>query len=60
MKLDKAHRRDKKIYKKQHGMRIIGRSIFLIVENDFNRAEAILKKSKNIKSEDKLRNDYPF
>ena len=32
MKIHKADNRDKKIYKNKHGMRISGKSVFLIIE----------------------------
>ena len=39
MKLDKANKRDKKINKKKHGMRVDGRSNFLIQYLQYKRAE---------------------
>lgn len=45
MKLDKANKRDKKIQKKKSGMRVSGKSIFLL-------QEIIQKKAEEAKKED--------
>lgn len=44
MKLDKAQRRDKKYRKSRYGMRISGKSVFVIVEAMVNRSEESKKK----------------
>lgn len=46
MKLEKATKRDRKRTRRKHGMRISGRSIFTIVEQQ-------VKRSKKIKQEDR-------
>lgn len=48
MKLDKAEGRDKKRHKRKNGMRITGRSVFLTVEIQVNKANK-LKKEKGKK-----------
>lgn len=40
MKIQKALKREKKIWKKKHGMRIVGKSVFLLVECQIKRKEA--------------------
>lgn len=47
MKTSKAEREDKKDFKKKHGMKITGRSCFLIVEQKVKRAAKIKKEKKN-------------
>lgn len=48
MKLEKAKQRDKKHYNRKYGHREDGRSIFVIYENDYKRAEK--RKDKNKRS----------
>lgn len=44
MKIDKANRRDKKYRKSRYGMRISGKSVFVIVEAMVQRSEESKKK----------------
>ena len=44
MKLDKANKRDKKRNKKIHGMKVTGKSVFLILQIYKNRSEKEDKK----------------
>ena len=46
MKLEKAKQRDKMHYNRRYGHREDGRSIFVIYENDYKRAEKIKDKKK--------------
>ena len=55
MKLEKAKQRDKKHYNRKYGHREDGRSIFVIYENDYKRAEK--RKDKNKRSTDGNQND---
>ena len=55
MKLEKAKQRDKKHYNRKYGHREDGRSIFVIYENDYKRAEK--RKDKNKRSTNGNQND---
>lgn len=55
MKLEKAKQRDKKHYSRKYGHREDGRSIFVIYENDYKRAEK--RKDKNKRSTNGNQND---
>ena len=55
MKLEKAKQRDKKHYNRRYGHREDGRSIFVIYENDYKRAEK--RKDKNKRSTNGNQND---
>lgn len=46
MKISKAEGRDKKRNKKKYGMRVRGRSIFVVVEAQVKRAKRTKKKKK--------------
>lgn len=39
MKLDKAKKRDKKRNKRRHGMRVSGKTLFIIQQSQIKRAE---------------------
>lgn len=43
MKISKAEKRDKKVFKKKHGMRVTGKSVFVILE-------VLIKKGKKAKN----------
>lgn len=39
MKLDKANKRDKKIQRKKHGMKVSGKSVFVLVHSQMKKAK---------------------
>ena len=44
MKLDKANKRDKKRNKRKNGMRIDGKSVFVIIQSQIKRSQKKEKK----------------
>lgn len=47
MKLEKAMKRDKARLKKKNGMRISGKSVFIIQQTVINRADKVQPKTKS-------------
>ena len=45
MKLDKANKRDKKRNKRKNGMRIDGKSVFVIIQSQIKRSQKKEKKN---------------